>query len=126
MMSIGDALKKIATELARSLNERASHLQAELAEVEAKKAHVEEQLKTARLGPQRLFNFKPVIDANFQCLSCQSAAAPIESIYYAVTSAGSKWPSPSDHKGRLSGRFGGKVTEGCERNASDMVPGRCR
>jgi hypothetical protein len=69
-MSIGDQLKKIAGNIAVQLEGRKSRLQAELMEIETRKAEIEAQLRAASLGPERVFNFQPQIGRHFQCPRC--------------------------------------------------------
>jgi hypothetical protein len=69
-MSIAGEIAQVAAELAQNAQGRVSRLQRELTEVEARKAEIEAQLKTASLLPERVFNFKPRIGADFQCPRC--------------------------------------------------------
>ena len=69
-MSIAGEIKQIATRFAVGLHQRATQLQTELAEVEARKAALQTELDAARLSQQRLMNFEPQIGRDFQCPRC--------------------------------------------------------
>lgn len=69
-MSIAGEIRQVAAGLGRQAEVRASHLKVQLAEVEARKAEIQAQLNTARLSPERVFNFKPQIGPYFQCPNC--------------------------------------------------------
>jgi hypothetical protein len=69
-MSIGDQFKKIAGSIAIEFEGRISRLQAELTEIETRKAEIETQLRAVSLGPERVFNFQPQIGGKFQCPRC--------------------------------------------------------
>jgi len=69
-MSTVREIKAVATELASHLKTRYASLQRELAQIEAQRAAIEQQLKTAGLAAQRLHRFQPQIGEDFQCPRC--------------------------------------------------------
>lgn len=69
-MSIAGEIKQMATRFAVSLHGRTTQLQAELAEVEARKAKIQAQLDVARLSENRLMRFEPQVGRDFQCPRC--------------------------------------------------------
>ncbi len=84
-MSIAGELKQIAQEVAEHAHARVSSLQAQLTEIEARKSEVSAKLASARLAPERLYNFKPEIGGKLQCPRCwidnelRAALSPIPS-----------------------------------------------
>jgi hypothetical protein len=69
-MSIPGEIKQIATRFAVALHSRTSQLQADLAEVEARKAAIETELKAAGFSEDRLMRFEPQIGRDYQCPRC--------------------------------------------------------
>jgi hypothetical protein len=69
-MSRAGELKQMATDIARSLQNRVSALQKELEKIKAREVEIETQLNFARSVPDRLFNYQPELESGPQCPSC--------------------------------------------------------
>jgi DNA repair exonuclease SbcCD ATPase subunit len=70
IMSIVDQLQQEAEDTASRLRFRMSGLDQELAQLEARKAQIEEERNSARAASQRLARFRPQIGADYQCPVC--------------------------------------------------------
>jgi hypothetical protein len=69
-MSIETILAEEAAYIARNMYGAASTLEAELREIERRKAEIDATLNAAKLAQKRLLNFHPRIGAGFQCPRC--------------------------------------------------------
>jgi hypothetical protein len=69
-MDIQQALTEEAEYVARTLQGGASALEAELRDIEKRKAEIDAKLHAARRSQKRLLNYQPRIGRDFQCPRC--------------------------------------------------------
>lgn len=69
-MNIAEYLANEAEDEARRIRNRMAALDAELREVEAKKAEIEAKRRLARGAAQRFLNYQPRIGPDYQCPCC--------------------------------------------------------
>jgi hypothetical protein len=69
-LDILHALTEEAAEAALALKSRARSLEAELLDIEKRKAEIEAKLDAARRAQQRLFDYHPRMGRYFQCPRC--------------------------------------------------------
>lgn len=69
-MSVDEKVKKATARIAQATNARASRIQGELTQIEAKKAAIEAELKAMRSSRERILNFQPQVNGDFQCPTC--------------------------------------------------------
>ena len=82
-MSIAGVLKQEAMQVAREFQNRLPAIEAELAQIEARRATLTAERDTIRLLPERTYNFLPEMSGDLQCPRCwianeaRSALLPI-------------------------------------------------
>jgi hypothetical protein len=69
-MTVDEEIKNAAARIAQATTARASRIQGELAQIEAKKAAIEAELKAMRSSGERILNFQPQVNGDFQCPTC--------------------------------------------------------
>jgi hypothetical protein len=69
-MSVDEEIKKAAARIGQAITARLSRIQGELRHIEAKKAAIEAELRATRGAEERLFNFQPQVNCDFQCPTC--------------------------------------------------------
>ncbi len=69
-METKNKITKEAESLVKTLNEYALTLKPELGDIEKRKSEIESILDSANLAQDRLLNFNPTINGDFQCPFC--------------------------------------------------------